>query len=327
MYPDRKRLLFTCIAILGIRCSLAQQLPLYSMYMMNGFVIDPAVAGSDGYTTIGLSTRDHMLGFEKSPKTYVLNFQTRILRQPSKVRKKSIFKGKSLSNPSGRVGIGGYIFNDKNGVIQRTGGSLSYAYHIYMQNTQLSFGLAVSTFQFKIAQDELKFRDQSEPSLNESFANRILVPDVTVGTYVLSPSFFYGLSIANLFQTRLKVGNETYDYRMYRHYFLMGGKQFNREDTYSYEPSFLLKATEKTIFQADLQMRMYYKQDFYMGICYRTGSSIGLLLGAKWSRLQFGYAFDYGLNSIQKYNYGAHELNLAIKLGDNARRYRWLIRY
>jgi type IX secretion system PorP/SprF family membrane protein len=327
MYPDKRKIYLTCIVLCGMRCVLAQQLPLYSMYMMNGFVINPAVAGSDGYTTIGLSSRDHMLGFEKSPKTYVLDFQTRILRKNIKIRKGSIFKGKSLSNPSGRVGLGGYIFNDQNGVIQRTGGAFTYAYHIHMQNTQLSFGLAVSTFQFKIAQDELTFRDQSEPSLNESFANRILVPDVTVGTYILGTSSFYGFSIANLFQTRLKVGNETYDYRMYRHYFLMGGKQFCSEETYSYEPSFLLKATEKAVFQADLQMRVYYRQDFYLGLCYRTGSSVGLLLGAKWSRLQFGYAFDYGFNSIQKYNFGAHELNVAIKLGDNARRYRWLIRY
>lgn len=327
MYLYTRKLFITLVALIGMVRLSAQQLPLYSMYMMNGFVINPAVAGSDGFTTLGLSTRDHMLGFEKSPKTYVLSVQARLLRQGVKVKSNSLFKGRTASKRSGRVGLGGYVFNDQNGAIQRTGGSFTYAYHIFLHTTQLSFGLSASTFQFKISNNDLRFRDQSEPSLNESFANKMLVPDVTIGTYLLSPSSFFGLSVANLFQTRLNVGSETYDYRMYRHYFLMYGKQFNSEDILSYEPSFLLKATEKMIFQGDLQLRAYYRQDFYLGICYRTGSALGLLLGARWNRFQFGYAFDYGLTSIQKYNYGAHEVNLAIKLGDNARRYRWLIRY
>ena len=107
----------------------------------------------------------------------------------------------------------------------------------------------------------------------------------------------------------------------------MGGKRFNNEDLISYEPSFLLKGTEKMVGQADVQMRFYYNHDYYLGLSYRTGSAIGLLIGVKLNRLHIGYAFDYGLTSIQKYTYGAHELNLALKLGDNARRYRWLIRY
>lgn len=316
-----------CLVIISISLMRAQQLPLYSMYYMNGFVINPAVAGSDGYTTIGLSTRDHMVGFEKSPKTYVLSLQTRVLRRDYQIKKSPFSRARSVSKRSGRVGLGGYIFNDQNGAIQRTGASLTYAYHIFIQNTQISFGLAATTFQFKLFTNDLKFRDQSEPSINQSFANKMIVPDVSTGAYVLTPNSFCGFSIANLFQTRLRIGNETYDYKMYRHYFLMGGKRFNSEDIYSYEPSFLLKATEKMIVQADMQMRFYYKKDLYAGLSYRTGSSVGILFGAKWKKLQFGYAFDYGLTSIQKYNYGAHEVNLALKLGDNARRYRWLIRY
>lgn len=304
-----------------------QQLPVYSMYMMNGFVLNPAVAGSDGFTTIGLSSRDQMLGIENSPRTNVLSIQGRIMRRSVRV-KRGILSREHVSRRSGRVGIGGYLFSDKNGAVQRTGGSFSYAYHIFIQNTQLSFGIAATTFQFRISQADLKFGSNNEPAYNESYSNRLLVPDVTAGTYILTPTSFLGFSIANLFQTRLNIGNDkTYDYRMYRHYFLMAGKRFNENDIYSYEPSFLLKATEKMVAQADLQMRFYYKQDYYLGLSYRTGSSMGLLIGIRWKKMYLGYAFDYGFTSIQKYSFGAHELNLALKLGDNARRYHWLIRY
>jgi len=329
MYLDFKKINLACVCLLGSLCLFAQQEPIYSMYGLNGFLFNPAVAGSDGYTTVGMSARDYMLGFENSPKTYVLSLQGRLLRSNYKIKSSLLSKDKSLSKRSGRVGLGAYLFNDRNGLIQRTGGSFTYAYHIFMQNTQLSFGLAVSTFQFKLDQGKLAFSNNQgpEPLKNQDLSNELLIPDVSFGTYLLTPNSFLGLSITNLFQRRIPLGTTTYDYRMFRTYFLMGGKRFNNEDLFSYEPSFLLKGTEKMIFQADLQMRFFYHHDYYLGLSYRTGSAIGLLIGAKVNRIQIGYAFDYGLTSIQRYTYGAHEINIALKLGDNARRYRWLIRY
>jgi type IX secretion system PorP/SprF family membrane protein len=303
-----------------------QQLPLYSQYMMNGFLFNPAVAGSDGYTTFSVSSRDDMVGFENSPRTNAFSVQGRILRSGSKVRQNSLFKTKSLSKRSGRIGVGAYVFNDRNGYVQRVGGQIAYAYHIYMQNTQLSFGLSASTFQFKLDNSKLNFQEPDDV-FDKSFANKVLVPDVSAGVYLLTANSYYGFSVANCFETRVKIGGSPLDYRMYRHYFLMGGKRFNMQDLFSWEPSFLIKGTEKMGFQADIQFRTYYNKDYYMGLCYRTSSAIGIMVGAKLNRLFFSYAFDYSLQSIRRYSYGAHEINLAYKLGDSARRYKWLIRY
>lgn len=329
MHPLNKKLAIACICLVGSLSIFAQQEPLYSMYGLSGFLFNPAVAGSDGYTTVGMSARDYMMGFENSPKTYVISAQGRLLRSGYKIKSGILSSEKSLTKHSGRVGLGGYIFNDRNGAIQRTGGNFTYAYHIFMQNTQLSFGLSASVFQFKLAQDKLEFANNQgyEPLQNEDLSNHSFIPDVSVGSYILTSNAFLGLSITNLFQTKIPFGSASYNYRMFRTYFLMAGKRFNNEDLISYEPSFLLKGTEKMIFQGDFQMRIFYNHDYYMGLSYRTGSSIGLLIGAKVKRLQLGYAFDYGLTSIQKYTYGAHELNVALKFGDSARRYRWLIRY
>jgi len=40
-----------------------------------------------------------------------------------------------------------------------------------------------------------------------------------------------------------------------------------------------------------------------------------------------GYAFDFTLQEIQRITYGTHEITLAVKLGESARKYRWLDRY
>ena len=150
------------IGFLSCFCSVSamtQQLPLYSQYMMNGFLLNPAVAGSDGFTTLNLTAREQWLGFENAPKTHSFSFQTRVLKKSYII--KSLSARKKIYRPStkGRVGLGGYIFNDKNGLVQRTGLQLTYAYHIWLDQTQLSFGLSGSFFQFKLDDAELTFYD------------------------------------------------------------------------------------------------------------------------------------------------------------------------
>jgi len=317
--------LFILLLAIGFSESYAQQLPLYSQYMMNGFLFNPAVAGSDGYTTYALSTRDHMVGFDNSPRTNAVSFQSRLLRRNVRVKSSGLFGNRSVSKRSGRVGLGGYVFSDRNGYTNRVGGQIAYAYHIYFTNRQLSFGLSASTFQFKLDYNNLEFRDAE--LYNENYANKVLIPDANTGIYLLSTNSYYGFSVANCFETRVRVGGSDMDYRMFRHYFLMGGHQFNKDEQFAWEPSFLIKGTEKGGFQSDVQMRVYYNKDYYMGICYRTGAAIGTMVGAKINRFYFSYAFDYSLNSIRRYSLGSHELNVALKFGENARRYRWLIRY
>ena len=82
----------------------------------------------------------------------------------------------------------------------------------------------------------------------------------------------------------------------------------------------------KTV-QADITARMYYKEDYWAGVSYRTQDAIILLLGLKYDKFYFGYAFDFELTDIRTQSLGTHELTLAIKLGNNARRYRWISGY
>ena len=60
--------------------ALAQQVPMYSQYIMNGFLINPSFAGSDGYTTVNLTVREQWVGMAGAPSTYAASFQTRILK-------------------------------------------------------------------------------------------------------------------------------------------------------------------------------------------------------------------------------------------------------
>jgi len=306
----------------------AQQLPLYSQYMFNRFLINPAVAGSDGYTSFNLTAREQWIGIDNSPKTHSLSYQTRILKRSYIIKSKSVKKKIFKPSTQGRVGVGGFVFDDRNGMVSRTGFQLTYAYHIWMDETQLSFGVSGTAFQFRINDEKLTFFDQSEPLLSGDLRKALFVPDANFGVYLLNSSYHVGFSVDQLFQSYLKIGNAGLsDYRMLRHYYLSGGYIFPLQNEFFLEPSILIKTTEKLLYQIDFNAKLQYKSDYWVGLSYRTAGAVILFAGIKLDKFYFGYAFDYTLSSIMKHSLGSHEFMMAVKFGDSARRFRWLDRY
>jgi len=304
----------------------AQQVPLYSQYTMNGFLLNPAVAGSEGYTAINLTAREQWLGLENSPKTHALSGQTRLLKNSYISKKSQIRRRFTKRSRSGRVGLGAYVFNDKNGPIDRTGMQLSYAYHIRMKRSQLSFGLSAIAYQFSV--DESKIRFEYEDEFWYNAKKSIFVPDANLGVYYTDPNLFAGFSMSQLFQSALNLGEKGYaEYKMKRYYHIIGGYDFIINDYFSIEPSFLLKTTGSFAWQADFNTKLIFNEEYWAGISYRTGGALIFMGGVRVDKFFFGYAFDYTLSSIMKHSYGTHEFMIALKLGDNARRYRWLNRY
>jgi type IX secretion system PorP/SprF family membrane protein len=308
-------------------------MPLFSQYVMNGYLLNPAIAGHDGFTSLNLTARQQWIGIKGAPYTQAFSGQTRLLRRSHVIKSKSVRNRTLKPSTKGRVGLGGFIYNDRNGAVDRTGLQASYAYHIFVRETQFSFGLSAGVFQFKINQD-LIFGDQLENDGTTSdpialaYKKVTYVPDANLGFYISDPRYFAGISVNQLFQSYLRIGNrQLEEYKMIRHYYLMGGYHFHLSQEHTIEPSILFKATERKTFQLDLGARYIYNGNYWAGLTYRTSGTLIFLAGVKVNQLYFGYAFDYMLSSIQRHTYGSHEIVLALKLGDNARRYRWLIRY
>lgn len=302
----------------------AQQMPLYSQYVMNAFMINPAIAGSDGYTSFNLTARQQWVGFNNAPATQSFSFQTRILRKSYVIKQKSISNRSLKPSSKGRVGLGGFLYNDRNGAIDRTGIQFAYAYHIFAGETQLSFGLSAGIFQLRVGEVTFATDDPIMGSLNKV----IYVPDANLGFHMMNGNYFAGISVNQLFQSYLKFGNRMLEeYKMIRHYYVLGGYRFSLPSDFDIEPSGLFKATEKKAFQLDIGARLYFREDYWAGVMYRTSGDIIFIAGLRYNQFYFGYAFDYSTSNIQKYSYGSHEIVLAVKLGDNARRYRWLNRY
>lgn len=305
----------------------SQQLPLYSQYMMNSFLLNPAVAGNDGLTSFNFTAREQWLGFENSPRTVAISGQTRLLRNSPISRGRSVRNRPTHMSRSGNVGLGGYIYNDRNGIIDRTGLQGTYTYHIWMDRNQLSFGISLTAFQMKLDDRNAVLYNIDDPLLNNS-RKALFVPDVNLGVYFSNPSYYVGASTAQLLQSALKFGNDGYrEFRMLRHYYFMAGYGFFLDNGITIEPSLMLQATMESKPQVDINARVYYRDDYWGGISYRTSGALIMMGGVKVDRFYFGYAFDYSMSSIRKHSFGSHEFMASVKFGDTARRYRWLNRY
>ena len=323
------------LAVIGFLAAMpvlsGQQFPMYSQYVMNGFLLNPSYAGSDYYTTFGLTVREQWLNFPNAPSTYAAAFQTRILNDSYITKSTAVRKKIDRPTRGGRVGMGGYLFSDHNGIMHRTGLQLAYAYHLPIDNEQqLSFGLSLSAYQYFVDISGAVMPDNVNDELLNNYDRVIYIPDANFGVSYMTRRYYAGFSMTNLFRGALMIGNggENGNSQL-GHYFLTGGMRFYPAADWIIEPSVMLKSSDMVFksVQMDLTGRVYYREDYWLGLSYRTTDAIVLLAGLKVDRFYLGYAFDFTLSEIRSYTYGTHELTVLARFGDNPRRYRWINRY
>jgi type IX secretion system PorP/SprF family membrane protein len=316
---------------------IAQQSPLYSQYILNGFLINPSLAGRDGYTTVNLTIREQWLGLSGAPSTYAASFQTRILKNSYISKSTSVKKKTTKPTKGGNVGLGGYVFNDRNGIISRTGVLAAYAYHLEMGKTglypnYLSFGLAGTVYQYAIDLNGNLLLNNPDDEFLNNYDRVVYIPDFNFGVSYITSKYYVGFAMNSLSRGSLLFANSGDNKRTeLGHFFLTGGMKIGLPENpeWELEPSVLLKSSDMFFkaFQMDLTTRVYYKNDYWAGISYRTNDAIAILFGLKYDRFIFAYAFDFTLTEIRAQSMGSHELTLAVKFGENARRYKWINTY
>ncbi|HOW39024.1 MAG TPA: type IX secretion system membrane protein PorP/SprF [Bacteroidales bacterium] len=328
-----KLILTGTVLMLIVGTAFPQQVPMYSQYIMNGFLINPSFAGRDGYTTVNLTVREQWVGMQGSPSTYAASFQTRLLKNSYISKSTSVRKKLIKPTKGGKVGLGGYIFNDNNGIMRRTGFQATYAYHISMGRTQgipnnLAFGLAMTGYQYFVNTEGLIY-EPNDPLIN-SFDRSIFVTDFNFGASYTTAKYYAGFAMTNLLRGNLIFGDtSSVNRNEMGHFFLTGGIKFPINNDWTVEPSGFIKSSDmlfKSI-QMDLTGRVYFKDDYWAGLSYRTGDAIIMMLGLKYDRFYFSYAFDFTLTDIRASTYGTHEISMAVKFGESARRYRWINAY
>jgi len=269
----------------------AQQLPLYSQYMFNGFLLNPGIAGSVDYFPIRITARQQWAGIKGAPSTQAISAHYLMEAQ--------------------KLGIGGFIFNDKFGPLSETGIQVSGSYHLPLEgiNSKLGLGLAFKAFQFKFDETDLVTIDENDMAVTHGKITKF-VPDADFGAYLYNDKYYVGISATQLIQFKIDLGdsNVVDKNKMIRHYYTLAGYRFSLSEDFELEPSILFKGTMQTPWQVDINAKGIYKSMYWLGVSYRSSKDLVAMLGVKVKKFYIGYAFDYTFTSIKNYSNGSHEI-------------------
>ena len=285
------RNIILCLLFANI-CS-AQQLPYYSLYMFNDAVINPAVCGTKSFDRIMISSSSQWAGFDGAPETQLLSYTRN--------------QGKS-------VGIGGILFNDVTGPISKTGMQVSYAYNFNVSESyKLSLGLAGSVFQYSFDSEMAVLHDEIFDPAVQGGVESSLVKDATFGAYFYDEKYFIGISLPQLLQSKIKLNSDNNN--LSRHYFITTGYKFNLSENIDFEPSMMLKSTESSPFQYDINLRAIYNKQLWGGFSYRDNDAVIAMLGINFKNYIIGYSFDYTTSDINTHTTGSHSVMLGYTFG------------
>src|ERR1700739_1121682 len=160
------KILVWLVGLVQVNVLFAQQLPQYTQYMMNDFVLNPAIAGRSDYWEAKSNNRYQWVGIPDAPRTYMLSMQGPF---------------KNL-----KMGIGGTIFTDIVGPTRRTGFNMAYAYHLKLNSTyKLSFGVNAGVLQYSIDGSKITTHDPGDPIMSPNYQSA-LTPDIGTGAYLYS---------------------------------------------------------------------------------------------------------------------------------------------
>lgn len=293
-----KRIIIVLVVLISASTLFAQQQPLYSQYMFNRFLLNPAITGNVDYIPIRLTARQQWVGITGAPSTQAISAHT------------------LLGNKN--MGVGGYIYADRFGPETKIGIQASYAYIVPLNawNSKLSFGLAVKAFQYQLDYTAMDAIDDGDNALSGE-SKPVFVPDADFGVYLEGERYFAGISAAQLIELPIKMeGEEVEKNSMIRHYYLLGGYKFQVGEQFELEPSILAKGTERTPFNLDVNVRGIYLENYWAGVSYRTSGEIIGMVGIKYNGFIFGYAFDYSTSEIKNFQSGSHEIMIGYNIGE-----------
>lgn len=294
-------LVITGFLVISVAAS-AQQIEQFTQQSFGHFQFNPAATGKYKDGMVMFKYRKQWAGAfnGQEPSTQILRYQTRVPK----------FKN---------VGLGASIINDKTGPTSRTALELSYAYRLkFKENgSNLCFGLSGVLMQYRIDFDQLTTLED-DPTLPGAVAdNNKIGGDLNAGVYVYDKKYFLGLSVANLFKNNLIFNNDTVGIQLARHYYVIAGYEYNLVDKLELEPSILIKMVEAAPAQFDLNLRLIYDKDYWVGLNYRTSDAISIYAGFSYKKQwHIGYGYDISISDIPG---GSHELLLAYSFGKNGK--------
>ncbi|MFZ4398923.1 MAG: type IX secretion system membrane protein PorP/SprF [Bacteroidales bacterium] len=291
-----KKIIVILILSFGSLSIYAQQDPMFTHYMYNTLMVNPAYAGSRDALTITALHRSQWTGFKGAPLTQTLTMHAPLRNE--------------------HIGLGLSVSNDKIGPTNNTSVIADFAYIMQLsKRSRLALGLSAGANIFQASLSTLQLDQQNDPVFLNNINNHT-TPNFGFGVYYSRERFYAGISIPYLLENNYSEINQangnTLIANQQRHYFFIMGTLINLSDNFAFKPTTLIKVTAAAPAQIDFTASFVIMKKFTIGAMIRSGDAVGGLVGLDITdQLHLGYSYDwsYGLET-SRYNGGSHEIVL-----------------
>jgi len=325
---------FICFFISVI--ALSQAKPFYTQYVLNNYILNPAVTGIENYTDVKLSYRNQWSGINGAPVTTYFSIHGPIGKTDYRTTATSFEvpgenpRGKqywdSYTAPDPHHGIGFTAINDKAGYINRWSVYGSYAYHQPLGvKTTLSAGFNAGITSVYLDRTKIDFADldPNDPAIGYSSGElRKLKPEVGAGLWLYSADYFVGLAVQNIVPGKIKfVANGDYGTYYTPNYFLTAGYRFGLTDDVAALPSIMVQFWEPQLYGIHTNVKLQYLDKGWIGAGYRFSDLVGgysAMAGINVSNVfNISYAYESATNSrLRTYTKNTHEIMIGFLLGN-----------
>lgn len=320
-------------SLLLLKTAVAQQQPQYTQYLINNYILNPAITGIENYTDVKISHRHQWVGLQDAPVTTYLTIHKPLGKKDDRTTPTSF--DMPGENPRGRNflqdyeaaqphhGIGLKILNDRTGPLNRFAGYVSYAYHIGISaQTSIAAGFEAGVRNISLNRNKLDFgaANPIDPAVYNSGEINSLKPDFGAGIWVYSADYFIGVSAQQIIPQKIyfsdnRVKQETG--KLVPHLFATAGYRFLLDEDISMIPSVMLKYVQPTPAQLDINTKFQYRDLLWVGVGYRLKDGFNAMAGVNVSNtFNVSYSYDYTTSALNTITKGTHEIVLGFLLGN-----------
>ena len=334
-----KRFIIVNIILSCSLLSAAQQRAHYTQYVLNQYIINPAISGIENYTDLKISARDQWVGLDGAPGTAYLTVHAPIGKKDYKTSATSYeIPGQ---NPRGKYywenytaaephhGVGMSIINDRTGSFNRFSTAVSYAYHLGLSPTSnIAAGFSAGITSVSIDRSKQDFNgsgDPADPATGSAISGELkkIRPDISAGLYLYSRDYFIGLSAQQIVPQKFSFVDDAAILtkgRLVPHVFLTAGYRFLLTEDINAIPSVMVKyinGSSVNNFQPEVNLKMQYRDLLWAGGSYRYQNGYAAMIGLNMSNtFNVGYAYDFTTTSLNTVSRGTHELIIGFLLGN-----------
>ena len=324
------RLRFLGLAILVASLCFGQQRPHYTQYVLNNFIINPAVAGIENYTDLKLSHRHQWVGINDAPVTTYLTVHSPIGKKASKGTPTTF--SPMGENPRGQAywedytaaephhGWGATIINDRTGPLTRFSAYGTYAYHTSISyRTSIAAGMSLGITNNTLNTSKLIFDNPIDPAVGSSDVINTWKPDVNAGIWIYSPDYYVGVSTLQIINQGMTFAADTLkvSQKSYPHLFFTAAYKFYAGMDFTILPSAVVRYVNPLPVGVDLMLKGQYRDIFWLGGGYRLNEGILGMVGVNISStFNIGYSYDYTTSPLQPFTTGSHEVVIGFLLGN-----------